>query len=208
MYTPLVVGALTLRRQRCTARADRSARRACGARRHLCCSPPLTGVVGTGFHVYNVDKRPGGLSWLNLFYGAPLGAPVALLLSGLLGTVAERVRDSEPRPTPDIFGLPAGRALAALARGRACSARSARPALLHFRGAFHNPAMFAAGHRAAGRRGAAGARRRPARRDAPLARRGWWLRLTALLGFARRRLPRLRRRAQHGRLAQLERRTS
>lgn len=46
------------------------------------------GVAGTGFHVYNVLRRPGGLSWMNLFYAAPLGAPAALSLSGLLGLAA------------------------------------------------------------------------------------------------------------------------
>ena len=37
------------------------------------------------------------MSWLNLLYGAPLGAPMALLLSGLLGFAAERVRNHPPR---------------------------------------------------------------------------------------------------------------
>ena len=38
------------------------------------------GVAGTAFHLYNIFKRPGGLSWLNLFYAAPFGAPAALAL--------------------------------------------------------------------------------------------------------------------------------
>ena len=42
----------------------------------------LTGLVGTGFHIYNVGKAPGGVCWQNLFYGAPLGAPVAMVLVG------------------------------------------------------------------------------------------------------------------------------
>ncbi|WP_027197364.1 hypothetical protein [Paraburkholderia sprentiae] len=32
----------------------------------------LTGVAGTGFHLYNITKRPGGWSWPNLFYAAPI----------------------------------------------------------------------------------------------------------------------------------------
>ena len=52
----------------------------------------LTGVVGTGFHVYNIAKKPGGFSWQNLFYSAPIGAPAALSLSGAMGFLAERVR--------------------------------------------------------------------------------------------------------------------
>ena len=34
------------------------------------------------------------MSWHNLFYAAPLGAPAALSLAGVLGLLAERVRDT------------------------------------------------------------------------------------------------------------------
>ncbi|MCO8424812.1 hypothetical protein KGP63_31910, partial [Burkholderia cenocepacia] len=68
------------------------------------------GVAGSAFHLYNVTKRPGGFSWHNLFYGAPLGAPFALLLSGALGAAGERLRES-PADAPRLAGLPAGRAL-------------------------------------------------------------------------------------------------
>ena len=105
MYMPLVTAALASR-SAATA-SPIGGRRACSSRRSLC-ARRLTGLVGTGFHIYNVIKRPGGMSWQNLFYGAPLGAPMALLLSGLLGFTAERVRDSRPA-TPRMFGLPAGR---------------------------------------------------------------------------------------------------
>ena len=37
-----------------------------------------TGLIGLGFHTYNILKCPGELSALNLFYGAPFGAPAAL----------------------------------------------------------------------------------------------------------------------------------
>ena len=53
-----------------------------------------TGLIGTGFHIYNVGKKTGGFCWQNLFYRAPLGAPMAILLSGLVGFCSERVRDS------------------------------------------------------------------------------------------------------------------
>ena len=52
----------------------------------------ITGVAGVGFHLYNILKRTGGFGWVNLFYAAPLGAPVALSLAGILGGLAERVR--------------------------------------------------------------------------------------------------------------------
>lgn len=99
------------------------------------------GVSGTAFHLYNVTKRPGGWSWNNLFYGAPLGAPAALLLSGALGAVAERLRN-EPSEDPQIFGLPAGKALALLASA-GLAGTVGEVALLHFRGSFQHPAMYA-----------------------------------------------------------------
>ena len=99
-----------------------------------------TGLAGLGFHLYNVGKRPGGFSWHNLFYAAPLGAPGALVLSGLLGFFAERVRDNRPGAVPTTFGLPAGRTSAAVA-SVGLLGTVAEAALLHFRGAFQDPFM-------------------------------------------------------------------
>jgi hypothetical protein len=99
------------------------------------------GISGTGFHLYNITKRPGGWRWSNLFYAAPIGAPMALLLTGALGVAAERLRD-EPAVDPQLFGMPAGRALGLLvAAGLAGTVAEA--GLLHFRGAFQNPVMYA-----------------------------------------------------------------
>jgi hypothetical protein len=95
----------------------------------------LMGVLGTGFHFYNVMKRPGGWSWLNLFYAAPLGAPVALSLAGMLGGIAERLRGGRAP-----FGLLPGRLIARLVSLGLVGA-SGEAALMHFRGAYHNPAM-------------------------------------------------------------------
>jgi hypothetical protein len=178
MYIPLVASALGLlvsahgvADRRPAAHALRDAAYAAGG---------IAGLIGTGFHIYNVTKRPGGISWVNLFYGAPLGAPMALLLSGLLGFAAERVRNHPPHATPRILGLPAGRATAALtALGMLGTVGEA--GLLHFRGAFQNPAMVlpvTLPPIAAGVLGnAALAHRRP----------GWlartWLRLTAAVGI-------------------------
>ena len=44
--------------------------------------------LGLGFHIYNILKRPGEFDALNLFYGAPVGAPAALTLAGLYGVIA------------------------------------------------------------------------------------------------------------------------
>jgi hypothetical protein len=95
-----------------------------------------TGMIGLGFHLYNVAKRPGGVSWLNLFYGAPIGAPVALSLAGLIRLMSRSIA-GRARP---IGGIPPARLLAGLVSA-AILATSAEAALLHFRGAFHNPAM-------------------------------------------------------------------
>jgi hypothetical protein len=142
-----------------------------------------TGVVGTGFHIYNVLKRPGALAWQNLFYGAPVGAPAALLLSGALGVAAENVRDANPpHRMPRLFGLPAGRALAGLT-SIGLLGTTGEAGLMHLRGAYHDPFMvlpvsvppLAAALMA---RTALG---RPAPQG-PFTR--WWMRLTALLGFA------------------------
>ena len=100
----------------------------------------LTGVVGTGFHIYNVTKQVGGFSWQNVFYRAPLGAPAAMSLSGLIGFLSERVRDNLPGRAPKIAGIDAGRVVAALTSASLLGT-TAEAGLLHFRGAFHNPAM-------------------------------------------------------------------
>lgn len=141
MVTPLAVGTLSL----LTSAHGLTDKRAIGHRvRHgAYTAAAATGLVGTGFHIYNVMKRPSGLAWQNLFYGAPIGVPIAiLLLSGLLGSSAEQVRDTRPGEVPRVFGGPAGRIMAAVA-GLGPLGTTGEAGLLHFRGAFHNPVMFA-----------------------------------------------------------------
>lgn len=108
------------------------------------------GLAGLGFHLYNVLKRPGGLSWNNLFYAAPLGAPGALVLSGLLGLASEApaaLARAEPAGHGEPRGVDAerhrreGQVLAGVA-GASLLGETAEVWLLHFRGAFHNPAMY------------------------------------------------------------------
>jgi hypothetical protein len=139
MYIPSIVSSLTLA---ISAHGVADDRPAIHRVRHLVYAlAALTGAVGTGFHIYNVSKRPGGISCLNLFYGAPLGAPAAIALSGFLGYCGERVRDTPEAATPKLLDYPAGRALAAITSG-GIMATVGEVALLHFRGAYHNPAMF------------------------------------------------------------------
>ncbi len=100
------------------------------------------GALGTGFHLYNVGKRPGGVRWENLFYGAPLGAPAALALSGLSGLAADRLAGNAARHgRPTLLGLPAGRVVAALT-SLGLIGTVGEAGLLHFRGNFQNPAMY------------------------------------------------------------------
>lgn len=180
MFTPLAVASLSLA---VSAHGNGDGKAAAHrARTGAYVLAALTGLVGTGFHVFNVAKKPGGFSWQNLFYSAPLGAPAAMTLSGALGFLAERVRDTRPGVPPGILGLPAGRVVGATT-SIGLLGTMAEAGLLHFRGAYHNPAMYLPvvippvaaallGNAAAGRTGA----RRPWTRS--------WLRLTAAMGFA------------------------
>jgi hypothetical protein len=179
MYTPLATAALTLAGSLFGIADARPKRHA--MRDAIYAVAALTGLAGLCFHSYNILKRPGGLSWLNLFYAAPIGAPFALTLAGLLGRGAERVRDVPPRQRPMVLGLPAGRTLAAVtAAGLAGTVGEA--GLLHFRGAFQDPAMVlpvTVPPVAAALLGAAALR--PTSKTNRLAR--WWLKLTALIGL-------------------------
>lgn len=180
MYIPLATAAMTLAVSGHGIGDKRSGAHA--VRDTVYALSGMAGTAGTFFHIYNVAKRPGRFSWLNLFYSAPIGAPFALALAGLLGFAGERVRDSQPRVVPRVCGLHAGRAIAALA-GAGIFGTVGEAGLLHFRGAYQNPAMYLPVSvppvaatmlwDAALRGGGTG--RRFTR---------WWLRLTAGMGFA------------------------
>ena len=96
-----------------------------------------TGLIGLGFHAFNILKRPGELDALNLFYAAPAGAPAALTLAGLYGVIAgemlsgrDYVRTRLPRHTAALIAF-------------SLMGTVAEAGLLHFRGAFQDPAMYA-----------------------------------------------------------------
>ena len=139
-----------------------------------------TGVIGTAFHLYNIGKRTGGFSWLNFFYAAPVAAPAALAMAGVLGVAADRLHQSR-QGAPRLLGVPAGRVLAALTSAGILGT-SGEVGLLHFRGAFHNPAMYlpvtvppvAA---------VMLARCAASKRAVPSQAARWWLRLTGALGL-------------------------
>ena len=138
MFLPIIASAMTLGSS--LHGAHDATPRGHRVRHAIATASACIGVLGGGFHLYNVSKREGGFSWVNLFYGAPLGAPYALILAGLMGTAAEHVRDStEGRGR--LFGLPAGPTMAAVTTGGLLGT-VAEASLLHFRGAYHNPFMF------------------------------------------------------------------
>jgi hypothetical protein len=110
-----------------------------------------TGLFVTGFHIYNVLKRPGGWSWLNLYYAAPLGAPASLSLAGMLGGIADRLCGSGQT----LYGCLPGRLGARLVALGLLGA-SGEAALLHFRGAYHKPGDGDPGDRTPRRRRPAG----------------------------------------------------
>ena len=97
------------------------------------------GLIGLGFHLFNVGKRVGGVSWQNLFYGAPVGAPAALILASALGASADAL--GQGRRSLGPVALKSGRAVGALA-SLGLAGTAAEAGLLHFRGAYHNPAMW------------------------------------------------------------------
>jgi hypothetical protein len=96
-----------------------------------------TGLIGLGFHAYNILKRPGELEALNLFYGAPFGAPAALTLAGLYGVIAGEMLSARGDVRTELPKLTAGLIAFSL------MGTVAEAGLLHFRGAFQDPAMYA-----------------------------------------------------------------
>ena len=139
MWTPIVSAALSVAVS-VHGHTDRRTRAHRG-RDLVYAAAGLTGVIGTGFHLYNITKKPGGFCWQNLFYSAPIGAPAALSLSGLMGFLSERVRANQPGTAPKVAGYSAGRAVAALT-GASLLGTVGEAGLLHFRGAYHNPFML------------------------------------------------------------------
>jgi hypothetical protein len=139
MYIAPTVSALTLAAS--TASALQGVRRT-RAREVVFGAATFTGLIGLGFHTYNISRRIGGWSWENLFYGAPLAAPLGIASAGLLGLAASRMLAGKQQArTPTLLGRPAGPLLAA---GSALGllGTAAEAGLLHFRGAFHDPFMF------------------------------------------------------------------
>ena len=139
MFIPLVSSTLSILAN-VEGLADGGGERMRPTRRALHQLAKAVGIAGLGFHMYNITKRPGGLSWLNLFYAAPFGSPAALTLAGVIGEAAERL-DEPPHGRRKMFGLPFGRGLAALT-SFGLAGTVAEALLYHYRGSFQDPFMW------------------------------------------------------------------
>jgi hypothetical protein len=99
------------------------------------------GLAGFAFHhYYGMVRKPGGYRrWLDsLMYGAPPLAPLALSLMGALALTASRAELGHTQ----IAGVSIGNALLIMTVAGLLGT-IAQAAILHFRGAFNNPLMYA-----------------------------------------------------------------
>jgi hypothetical protein len=100
-----------------------------------------SGVVGFAFHhYYGIVKKPGGYKWLlhYLMYGAPQLAPLALALAGVLALLAAYGLANEI----SVAGVSLRAALLTLV-AVALAGATLQATILHYRGAFNNPLMYA-----------------------------------------------------------------
>ncbi|HET7413572.1 MAG TPA: hypothetical protein VFJ18_13020 [Pararhizobium sp.] len=102
-----------------------------------------TGLFGLGFHFKNILERPGGLSFNNLFYRAPFGAPGAMILAGAAGLCSVKAATADDR---HLFGSGPGGERAGRSMGIVTAVGlfglTAEIGLLHFRGSFQNKLMY------------------------------------------------------------------
>jgi hypothetical protein len=100
-----------------------------------------TGLIGFGYHFYyGIVTKPGGLKWLlhYLMYGAPIFAPLGLTVAGALGIITARGLAGEN----EVVGLTMPVALFLFVTIVLAGAIM-QAGILHYRGAFNNPAMYA-----------------------------------------------------------------
>ena len=101
----------------------------------------VSGVVGFVFHhYYGIVKKPGGYKWLlhYLMYGAPQLAPLALAITGMLALVTANGLANKL----SIAGVSLRTVLLSLV-AIALAGATLQAAILHYRGAFNNPLMYA-----------------------------------------------------------------
>ena len=101
----------------------------------------VTGVIGVAYHhYYGIAEKAGGYKWLlhYLMYGAPQLAPLALSASGALAVIAANGMAGRPA----ILGIGLRAALLGTV-AIALVGAVAQAGVLHYRGAFNNPLMYA-----------------------------------------------------------------
>ena len=101
----------------------------------------VTGLIGFGFHsYYGILKKPGGLKWLlhYLMYGAPLLLPLALSAMGWLALIVAAGLSKSPTLVGVAIPLMLILFVVIVLTGSILQA-----AILHYRGAFNTPAMYA-----------------------------------------------------------------
>lgn len=100
-----------------------------------------SGVIGFGFHhYYGIMRKPGGYKWLlhYLMYGAPPLAPLALTATGALALIAASGLAGETTYTGISL-----RVVLLLFVCVALAGAVLQAGILHYRGAFNNPVMYA-----------------------------------------------------------------
>ena len=101
----------------------------------------VSGAVGFGFHhYYGIARKPGGYKWLlhYLMYGAPQLAPLALASVGVLALITARGLAGETNVAGISLRVVLFVFVAVTLTGAILQA-----GILHYRGAFNNPAMYA-----------------------------------------------------------------
>jgi hypothetical protein len=101
----------------------------------------VAGAIGLGFHhYYGMAKKPGGYNWFlhYLMYGAPQLAPLALTGAGVLALIAARGLAKQM----SFIGMDLRVALFVFV-AIALAGAILQAGILHYRGAFNNPAMYA-----------------------------------------------------------------
>jgi hypothetical protein len=101
----------------------------------------VTGLVGVGYHhYYGIAQKAGSYKWLlhYLMYGAPQLAPLALSTVGVLAVIAAHGAAGRTA----VLGIGLRSALLATVAVALVGA-IAQAGILHYRGAFNNPVMYA-----------------------------------------------------------------
>jgi hypothetical protein len=138
-YAPLVSGGVLV----VSAVAAAAAPGAAWANAALRAAGGLALATGAGFafhQYYGIARKPGGYGWLlhHLMYGAPPLAPLAFALVGLLALVTARGLAGAAR----FAGVDARAALFGFV-AVALAGAILQAGILHYRGAFNNPLMYA-----------------------------------------------------------------